>query len=328
MKRERVNRNLVKPESVSVVVRCFNEEKHIEKLLYGIKTQNYKGAVQVVVVDSGSTDNTVAIAERFSAKVVSINPEEFSFGRSLNVGCSHAEGEYLVFASAHVYPIYNDWIMFLLDPFKNKNIALCYGKQRGGENTKFSEKQVFEQWFKDQSIDVQETPFCNNANCAIRRDLWLKYPYDETLVGLEDLDWAKKVIQDGYKISYSAEAVVAHIHEESPRQTMNRYMREAIALKRIDPDQSMGVLDYSKLLVENIASDYVHAALDGCLMKNLWQIPVFRTMQFTGAFVGFRQIGPVSAQLKRTFYYPPELRTARDARQPERKRIDYAGGLK
>jgi len=67
----------------SIVIRAYNEDQHIGRLFEGIKQQTVKD-VDVILVDSGSTDSTVAIAESFGARVVKIRPEEFTFGRSLN----------------------------------------------------------------------------------------------------------------------------------------------------------------------------------------------------------------------------------------------------
>src|SRR3546814_7985622 len=75
-----------------------------------------------------------SIASRFPFKLVSIRPEDFPFGRSLNRGCAVASGEFIVIASAHVYPVYEDWLEKLLAPFADPSIALTYGKQRGNEN--------------------------------------------------------------------------------------------------------------------------------------------------------------------------------------------------
>ena len=72
---------------LSLVIRCLNEEKHIGKLLAGVMEQTVKD-VEVVVVDSGSTDATLSIASRFPVKIVNIKPEDFSFGYALNVGLS------------------------------------------------------------------------------------------------------------------------------------------------------------------------------------------------------------------------------------------------
>ena len=92
---------------VSVIIRCCNEEQHIGRLLSGILEQTLR-EVEIIVVDSGSTDATLAIASRYPVQIRHIAREAFSFGRSLNVGCAAARGEFLVMASAHVYPIYRD----------------------------------------------------------------------------------------------------------------------------------------------------------------------------------------------------------------------------
>lgn len=287
----------------SLIIRAYNEEKHIGRLLTGILEQTVKD-VQVILVDSGSSDATMAIASRFPVEIVSISPEEFTFGRSLNIGCEHAEGDYLVFASAHVYPVYPDWLEKLLEPFHDSQTALVYGKQRGAETTKFSEHQVFKKWFPDQSISRQLHPFCNNANAAVRRDLWQKRPYDVSLPGLEDLDWAVWALSKGYHISYAADAEIIHVHEETPRGVYNRYRREAIALSRIDPKQRFSLVDFFRLWVTNTVSDFWHAARSGKLFSAASEIVWFRTMQFWGTFRGHRYIGPITEQLRQTFYYP------------------------
>lgn len=308
---------------VSVVIRCFNEEKHIGKLLTGILDQSLKEA-EIVVVDSGSTDATVAIASQFRIKLVSIKPEEFSFGYSLNQGCAMATGEFIVIASAHVYPVYEDWLQSLIAPFQDAKVALTYGKQRGNDLTRFSEHQIFARWFPETAAKQNSHPFCNNANAAIRRALWAQQQYDETLTGLEDLDWAKRILTAGYSIQYVPQAEVIHVHEETPQKILNRYRREAIALKNIFPEQHFGLLDFMRLSVTNILSDYFHALRDGVFWRNFVEIPRFRLMQFWGTYRGFRLSGPVGSDLRETFYYPRSLKRQEASSDEDRKRIDYS----
>ena len=87
----------------SIVIRAFNEEKHIGKLLKGIEQQTIKD-IEIVVVDSGSTDGTLEIVKKFDVKMVNIDAREFTFGRSLNRGIQEARGKYIVIISAHCYP--------------------------------------------------------------------------------------------------------------------------------------------------------------------------------------------------------------------------------
>lgn len=309
----------------SLVIRCFNEEQHIGRLLSGVIQQTVQD-LEIIIVDSGSTDATVEIASRYPVKIVSIKPEDFSFGRSLNLGCQVATGEFIVAASAHVYPVYKDWLARLLVPFEDPQVALVYGKQRGNETTKYSEHQIFATWFPETSVQHQTTPFCNNANAAIRRSLWQALPYDETLTGLEDLDWARRVMQLGHHIAYAADAEIVHVHEETPRRIYNRYRREAIALKHIFPQEHFTLWDFVRLLIANTSSDYYHAWHDGQLRQNWSFIPVFRFMQFWGTYQGFRQHGPISGQLKQTFYYPRGLSRPDSSLSADRDQrlIDYS----
>ena len=147
----------------SLVIRCYNEELHIGRMLAGAMEQTVKD-VEIIVVDSGSTDATLSIANRFPVKIIHIRSEEFSFGRALNIGCAAANANIVVIASAHVYPVRKDWLDCLLFPFKDQDVAIVYGKQRGNEMSRFTEHQIFKKWFPDESMYRQKHPFCNNAN--------------------------------------------------------------------------------------------------------------------------------------------------------------------
>lgn len=289
--------------SCSIVIRAYNEEKHLERLLTGIQQQTLRD-VEVLLVDSGSTDGTIATAARYQIKVLHIRPEEFTFGRSLNLGISEASSEAVVIASAHVYPVYPDWLEKLLLPLKDPAVALSYGKQRGGKSTKFSEQQVFYHWYPDHPQPRQAHPFCNNANAAVRRSLWSEHPYDETLPGLEDVAWASWALQRGMSLAYVPEAEVIHLHDETPKAVYNRYRREAIAFKRIFPDQHFHFADFIRLFLSNALSDVRHASRQRFLAKSMSSILWFRWMQFWGTFQGYRHSGPLTWQLRQTFYYP------------------------
>lgn len=307
--------------SCSIVIRAYNEEKHIGRLLEGIRQQTVTD-VEIILVDSGSTDSTVSIAESFGAKVVHIPSAEFTFGRSLNYGVKAATREFVVIASAHVYPVYPDWLEVLLRPFENEKIALTYGKQRGPVFAKYSEQQILHQWFPDLSKPNQETAFCNNANAAIRKSLWEQNQYDESLTGLEDLAWAKWAKEQGYGIAYVAEAEIIHVHNETPKGVFNRYRREAMAFKKIHPESHFSVYDFIRLTMMNILSDLWHAARERVLWTNFPSILWFRYMQFSGTLAGYREVSVLTPQLRETFYYARELVTKENT-QREVKPIKY-----
>lgn len=293
----------MKKPACSIIIRAYNEEKHIGRLFEGISHQNQKD-LQVILVDSGSTDQTKEIALQHGAELISIQPQEFTFGRSLNMGIAKAGADLIVMASAHVYPVYPDWLETLLNPFTDEKTGLTYGKQRGAETTHFSENQIFHHWYPDRSVLNQNHPFCNNANAAIRRSLWEIHPYDENLPGLEDLEWGKWVQQQGYSISYCAEAEVIHVHNENLSGIYNRYKREAMAFKAIYPHETFHRRDLIRLFIQNVLSDCKEAGRSRGLRANWWKIIGFRWRQFSGTYQGYHQSGPLTWQLKKAFYYP------------------------
>ncbi len=287
----------------SIVIRAYNEAVHLGRLLEGISRQTVKGA-ELILVDSGSTDKTVDIAREAGARIIYIPSSEFSFGRSLNLGVQAASRRFVVIASAHVHPVYPDWLECLLKPFADESVAVVYGKQRGDATTRVSEDRIFHQWFPETDNPRQGNPFCNNANAAIRRSLWAQNPYDESLTGLEDVAWAKWAQAQGYHVAYAAHAEIIHVHNEKPRRVFERYRREAMAFKRIFPEAHFNIYDFVRLTVTSIASDLTHAARGLTTGKDPFSVLWFRPLQYWGTYQGYRQSGPVTQQLRETFYYP------------------------
>ena len=294
------------PRSIALVVRCFNEEAHIGRLLTGARRQTVVPD-EIVIVDSGSTDATLAIAAAFPVKVVQIEPDDFTFGRALNRGLGHVRSEVAVIASAHVYPIYDTWIARLTAPLAVPDIALTYGRQQTPAGGRYSERRLLSKWFPAVSVARQRHPFCNNANAAIRVSVWSQQPYDEHLTGLEDLDWAKRALASGYVASYVAEAPVAHVHDETYAQIVNRYRREAIAHKQIYSEQQMRLPTAVRRGASNVASDMTAARREHVLdVSTAVDIVRFRVAQFYGTYRGFAQRGPVPDLLAKRFYYPSD----------------------
>lgn len=302
----------------SIVIRAYNEEKHIGRLLTGIFQQTVKD-IQVILVDSGSTDATVAIASRYAVDVVHIQPEEFTFGYSLNKGIERAEADLVVMASAHVYPVYPDWLERLLQPFKDPQVGLVYGKQRGAPVTDFSENQIFQTWFPDKSAHRQDHPFCNNANSAVRRSLWELHPYDETIPALEDLAWAQWAFDQSYYIAYVAEAEIIHVHQQNLQSIYNRYRREGMAFKQIYPQATFGTRDLIRLWFGNVFADLKAARQQKKIRTEFKNILGFRWMQLFGTYQGYRQSGSLTWKLKQSFYYPNSVLSLA---QPEARMIE------
>lgn len=308
--------------SVALVIRSFNEERHIGRLLAGVERQDLKPD-RIILVDSGSTDATVSIAQQFDrVTVVSITPEEFSFGRALNRGIAACETDIAVFASAHVYPVRTSWLEHLVEPFSDPDVVISYGRQLGDDRSRFTEQQLFNKWFPDSSWHEQDFPFNNNANAAVRISWWRDHPYDESLTGLEDVAAGQVALDDAKKIAYVSEAAIVHVHEENFSRLLNRYRREAIALKKVYPNSTMSVPAAVGLFASNVGTD-LFAALKQRRLTAIPDIAVFRLAQFAGGYLGHRQSESVDAQLRRRLYYPRRVWRAPNESNEMGEMIDY-----
>jgi rhamnosyltransferase len=289
---------------VSVIIRTLNEEKHLEELLLAIYSQDTAVYdIETVIIDSGSTDNTLEIATKYGCRITFIKKEDFTFGRSLNEGCEFSKGSYLVLISGHCIPCDKYWITNLVRPLE-KQCSYTYGRQLGRDTTKFSERQLFHKYFPNESNVPQIGFFCNNANASIRRDVWQKLKFNEELTGCEDMYLGKALVEGGGKIGYVSEASVYHIHDETWAKVKNRYEREAIALQQIMPQVHVTWLDMIQYIGVGIVKDLKAAFLQTSLMKEFKSILLFRIAQYYGAYSGNHIHRKLSHQMKMKYFYP------------------------
>ena len=82
---------------VSIIIPVFNEQKVLTNCLESLKSQSYK-PLEIIVVDDGSTDNTLQITKKF--KVIAIVQNHKGPGPARNLGAKKARGEILVFVDA------------------------------------------------------------------------------------------------------------------------------------------------------------------------------------------------------------------------------------
>jgi 2-desacetyl-2-hydroxyethyl bacteriochlorophyllide A dehydrogenase len=295
------------PVETSVVIRCFNEQKYLPGLFDALDRQAYRD-FETVIVDSGSFDRTREIAEARAHKVLRISSHDFTFGYSLNAGIRAAAGRFVAIASAHTEPCDEHWLERLIAPLRDDKVAMTYGRQLGKACSKFSEAEDFERTFGPQPRDESPARWSvNNANSAIRRDLWERYPFDEELTGLEDIDWARRWMNEGYRVVYQPEARLYHLHEESWRQIRRRYYREAVAARRMGIKGPERIVSELAAELRNTVSDLASAispkdnpvAQRLSLGQRLREVVYFRLNRNAGAFRGLLERHPLETAEER-----------------------------
>jgi rhamnosyltransferase len=203
---------------ISIIIRTFNEEKDIGACLKKIFLQKIEEPFEVIIIDSGSTDNTLKIAKTYPVKIYSIQKENFSFGKSLNYGCTNAKGDLIISISAHAIPVSNLWLKKLVTPLENSKVAGSYGREIPKQNANPMEARKKLGTFSTEDILQKNRFFFSNANSCFRKKLWLNNKFDESFKSAEDNSWANKIMKKGYFIYYKSDAIIYHSHNYSLKQ--------------------------------------------------------------------------------------------------------------
>lgn len=196
---------------VNVVIRAKNEEQFIRPCLEAVFSQKHV-TFDVTLVDNESTDATIKVAKAFPRLQI-LSLRDYSPGRALNLGAANGHAPIIVFLSAHCVPASDGWLEKLVAPLREgliPEVAGAYGRQLP---VPFSHPQdvrdLLAIFGPEDRIQTSDS-FFHNANSAIRRTYWERFPFDEMAQHIEDRIWASKVLEQGSRISYQAEASVFH----------------------------------------------------------------------------------------------------------------------
>lgn len=199
---------------ISLVIRARNEEQWLGRTLRAVSLQRLPVS-DLILVDNASEDHTRDIAASYGCRIVDISREEFSFSRALNRGMEAAMHETVFILSAHCIPADELWADYLAVHLTDKSgAAVCgvYGRQEPLPGTNDFDARDLWTTFRNERQVQEKDFFFHNANSAIRKSLWRKFPFDEGIDGVEDRAWAKRLIAAGYKIIYEPHARAFHHH--------------------------------------------------------------------------------------------------------------------
>ena len=200
------------PPLVSIIIRTKNEARWIDHCLSAIATQSIQD-YEIILVDNESDDSSVKIAKKYTDKI--INVTEFYPGKAINQGIRASSGKFIAITSGHCIPKNNMWLEKLIEPLENDRTGLLagvYGRQEPFASSSALDKRDLTVVFGlDERIQRKDN-FFHNANSAFRRDMWEKFPFDETTTNIEDRLWGAEVIKSGYHIFYTPHASVYHYH--------------------------------------------------------------------------------------------------------------------
>jgi len=224
---------------VSVILPTRNNEDCIGNLLTSIFSQNFEGGIELLVMDS-SADRTLQIVSEYSrkynVKMIFVEPEDYNYGGTRNLGAAMTSGDVLVFLSADVDIRDRNWLRKLLRNFEDPLVAGVCGRQISKEDAppmeeffiKYTYPPVRKEYYLKPGEKLGDL-FFSNTNSAIRRDVWERIPLPEMLKS-EDQEWAKRAVLSGYKVIYDPEAAVYHFHRYTLKQVFQEYFDSGATL--------------------------------------------------------------------------------------------------
>lgn len=225
---------------VSMIILTKNEESGIGRCLEAVKGQKFPHALEIILIDSGSTDRTLEIVRGYpKIKIVQIRPEEFAHGRTRNLGAGQARGEFLVFLNGDAWPADDNWLKPLTDFLEaHRDCAGVYSRHLVKPGSKVAVRNSVSGIYMPSSdrlkclkkmsarelsrpFALRKAVFFSTVSCAMRRSVWQDEPFDDSIDIAEDMEWSWRVQKKGYEIGYCAASKVFHSHEYSFDQWLN-----------------------------------------------------------------------------------------------------------
>ena len=238
---------------LSVVIRTRNQAKSLRHILEALEAQRCSFKWEIIIVDHESQDETVELCKQHKARIIRIRHEEFTHGRSVNLGISKARGELVLICSAHSVPVGSYFLESVVAPFTDPRVAAvrCIA---GSDNQKlegwYTARDVQYGSLEEQKTAEAGTGWLRNypsaTCCAIRRSVWEQIPYDEHLEYMCDKLWASQVLSKGFKIRCRSDAVFIHVRKMG---YIEKWRRENRAYRDLYRARQYIPLSWSKFLV-------------------------------------------------------------------------------
>jgi rhamnosyltransferase len=225
---------------ISVVLPTLNAGPVLDGLLAAVSRQDGAFETEVIAIDSGSTDGTVARLREGGVTVIGVPRTTFNHGQTRNQALAHAKGDFAVLMVQDAVPVSRGWLSALVDPLvRDGSIAGTFARQVPAARASRVTAHYLAQWVAarteprvigpltreafDRMSPAERHAACafDNVCSCIRLRVWQDYPFQPTAIA-EDLEWARDVLLAGHKLAYVPDAVVEHSHERPVSYELQR----------------------------------------------------------------------------------------------------------
>lgn len=270
--------------AVSIIMRSKNVDGVIGQALTALYAQDFSD-FELLIVDSGSTDQTLSIIQKFPCTLTQIPASDYYPGAVLNNIIQQTNSDIIVFQNSDTVPLSSDALDKLLAPFKNPKVKACFARQIPRPEAKAWVKRDYANSFPESGPAPDWMPM-SLPFAAIRRSTWEEHPFYTWAWGSEDTEWGIWAKNQGYIIQYVPEALVMHSHNYSLRQLYGRRFIEGEADSYIYKRQINAVNMLWKWAAASI-KDILYALKHG-EMDDIFISPFRRVVGQWGYYQGHR----------------------------------------
>jgi glycosyltransferase involved in cell wall biosynthesis len=227
-------------KNVSIIIPTKNAGKDFDITLERIRNQKGLKEINLIIVDSGSTDGTIQLSKNYGAEIYTIKPEEFNHGLTRNLGASHAAGDYILFIVQDAIPIGDYWLYNMAEVLENNDklaavtcrqiprsdadLFACFSLWNHYKALEFNKDKIA--WagpnFNNLSpLEKRKLAGLEDVCALIKKDVFERFKYSEILYA-EDLELGVKLIQNGFGIAFLYSTGIIHSHNRNPSYLLKR----------------------------------------------------------------------------------------------------------
>ena len=244
----------MKAEDLSIIILTKNGSDLFKEVLAGLFSCDGIFETEILVIDSGSSDRTIEYATHHpQIRIHRIPPAEFGHGKTRNLGARMTTRPVIVYLVQDAKPATRDFLMRLAKPLIEEGFAGVFGRQLPQPWTNKIERIFLDSAYPDARevrVCTEQRPlgirdiFFSNVCSAIRRDVWERIPFDESLIMSEDQLWAKQALLAGHRLLYEPSALVFHSHNYGLRDVFRRNFDSGASLVGIAQDTFTNMASY------------------------------------------------------------------------------------
>jgi len=221
----------VEGKSIDVIIPIYKPDERLQRIIRRLLMQSRK-VNEIILLQTLDEHERIAKFKEPNITVLPVQKNEFDHGLTRKFGAEHSDADILVFMTQDAVPKDKNMLKELVDPIERDNsVAMSYARQIPSDHADIIEAYTREFNYPDKdciksSEDITKlgikTYFVSNSCAAYEKGIYEKLGGFEREIFAEDMMFAIKAVNSGYKIAYTARAQVIHSHNDTLKTVFQR----------------------------------------------------------------------------------------------------------